>query len=68
MQNKKDAIDHLKTHQSYPATKAELIAECDNLSDFSDEDKKWLMEHLTKENYESANAVMKDLGLEEIKE
>jgi len=26
------------------------------------------MEHLTKENYESANAVMKDLGLEEIKE
>ncbi len=68
MQNKKDAIDHLKTHQSYPATKAELIAECDNLSDFSDEDKKWFMEHLTKENYESANAVMKDLGLEEIKE
>lgn len=68
MQNTKDAVEHLKTHQSYPATKAELIAECDNLSDFSEEDKKWFMEHLTKESYETAKDVMDDLGLQEVEE
>ncbi len=46
--------------------KAELVAECDNLSDFEEEDKKWFSEHLTKENYDSAEDVMKDLGLVEV--
>jgi len=40
MQDKENAIDHLKSHQKYPATKAQLVAECNNLSDFSEEDKK----------------------------
>lgn len=65
MKNVKGAVDHLKNHQSYPAKKEELMAECDNLSDFSDEDKKWYAEHLTKDNYESAEEIMMDLGLEE---
>ena len=64
MQNVKAAVDHLKEHQKYPATKEELLKECDNLSDFSDEDKKWFGEHLTKENYESAEDVMADLGVD----
>ncbi len=66
MKNVKDTLDHLRNHQSYPATKAELVAECDNLSDFEEEDKKWFSEHLTKENYDSAEDVMKDLGLVEV--
>jgi len=68
MQNIKGSVDHLKTHQKYPATKAELVAECDNLSDFSEEDKKWFMENLPAEpegGYKSAEDVMKALGLEE---
>ncbi len=70
MKNVKEAVDHLKNHQKYPATKAELLAECDNLSDFSDEDKKWFAEHLPakEEGYESAEEVMKALGWEEPKE
>ncbi|OGM33137.1 hypothetical protein A2962_05180 [Candidatus Woesebacteria bacterium RIFCSPLOWO2_01_FULL_39_61] len=68
MQNKSGAVDHLKTHQKYPATKAELLKECDGLSDFSDEDKEWFAAHLAQENYESAEDVMKDLGLEEAQE
>ena len=65
MQNKKDAVDHIKNHQKYPATKDELMAECDNLSDFSDEDKQWFKEHLTKDSYESAAELLADLALTE---
>lgn len=62
MQNMKGAMDHLKTHQKYPATKAELVAECNNLSDFSDADKKDFMEKLPEGTYNSAEDVMKALG------
>ena len=64
MQNVQGTLDHLKTHQKYPATKAELLKECDGLSDFSEEDKKWFSEHLTKGEYESAEEVIADLGVE----
>ncbi|OGG12913.1 hypothetical protein A2773_01750 [Candidatus Gottesmanbacteria bacterium RIFCSPHIGHO2_01_FULL_39_10] len=62
MINIKGAIDHLKTHQTYPATKAQLIAECNNLSDFSEDDKKEFMEKLPEADYASADAVIKALG------
>jgi len=64
MQNKEGALDHLKSHQSYPATKAELVAECDNLSDFSEEDKKEFTEKLADKSYNSADEVIEALGLE----
>jgi len=62
MQNLQGAIDHFKTHQSYPATKADLVAECDNLSDFSEEDKKEFTEKLPEGTYNSADEVIKALG------
>lgn len=65
MDDVKNAISHLKTHQKYPATKAELVAECDNLSDFSEEDKKWFEENLPEGTYNSAEEVMTALGLKE---
>jgi len=63
MENKEGALDHLKSHQSYPATKAELVAECDNLSDFSEEDKKEFTEKLPDKSYNSADEVVEALGL-----
>lgn len=63
MNNKQGVIDHLKSHQSYPATRAELIKECNDLADFSAEDKTWFMDHLPEGTYNSADAVMKALGL-----
>lgn len=63
MQNKAGAIDHLKNHQKYPADRAALMAECDNLSDFSAEDKKWFADHLPEGMYNSADEVTKALGL-----
>ena len=62
MQNLQGAIDHLKTHQTYPATKDDLVAECDNLSDFSEEDKKEFSEKLAEGTYNSADEVVKALG------
>lgn len=64
MKDVKNAKHHLEEHQSYPATKKELVAECDNLSDFSEEDKKWFSEKLPEGTYESAEEVVKALGLE----
>lgn len=65
MQNTKAAIDHLRQHQAYPATKAELVKECNELSDFSKEDKEWFMKSLPEGTYKSADDVIGALGLEQ---
>ena len=65
MQNQAGAMQHLKTHQTYPATKADLVAACNSLSDFSEDDKKWFSEHLPENTYNSAEDVMKAFGMQE---
>jgi len=62
MKNIKNAMDHLKTHQIYPAKKADLVKACNELSDFSAEDKKWFEENLPEGNYGSAEEVIMALG------
>ncbi|MBI2098593.1 MAG: hypothetical protein HYT49_02955 [Candidatus Wildermuthbacteria bacterium] len=62
MQNVQGAKEHLQTHQSYPATKAELVAACGNLSDFSEEDKREFESSLPEGTYNSADEVAKALG------
>lgn len=56
------AVDHLRNHQTYPASKDDLVKECNNLSDFSAEDKKWFEENLPEGTYNSAEDVMMALG------
>lgn len=63
MEDKENAIKHLKEHQEYPATKEELVQTCNSLSDFSEEDKKWFQEHLSEGTYTSADQVITTLGL-----
>lgn len=63
IQNVQGAIDHLMEHQSYPATKAELVKECNELSDFSPADKEWFMNNLPEGIYNSAEDVISTLGL-----
>lgn len=65
MKDMKGAMDHLKTHQKYPATYEDLVKECNSLSDFSEEDKKEFMGMLPKKTYNSAEEVMKALGWSE---
>lgn len=63
MHDKNNAIKHLKTHATYPATAEELKAHCNNLEDFSAEDKKWFSDNLPEGTYNSAEEVMKVLSL-----
>lgn len=37
--DKKKIATHLREHQTYPATKAELVTTCQDLMDFSSEEK-----------------------------
>ncbi|MBI2010184.1 MAG: DUF2795 domain-containing protein [Candidatus Chisholmbacteria bacterium] len=62
MQNVKGAMAHLNTHQKFPASKADLVAECDGLSDFSEADKKEFMEKLPEGTYDSPADVAKALN------
>ena len=64
MKDVDNAIKHLREDQEYPATKAELVAACNNLSDFSKEDKEWFMENLPERTYKSADEVVNALDLE----
>jgi len=63
MSNKKGAIEHLEKHQMYPATREDLITECDGLPDFSKGDKEWFKDNLPSGTYNSAGEVRKVLGL-----
>lgn len=64
MQDVAKAMDHLKNHMQYPATKADLVAACNNLSDFTPEDKASFAEKLPEGSYNSADDVAKALGWE----
>jgi hypothetical protein len=52
---------HLREHQQYPATRAELIASCNNLVDFQDAEKKWFASAIPEGTYRSADEVLKVL-------
>lgn len=58
----KNAINHLKSHQTFPATKQELVETCNNLSDFSADDKKWFAKNIPDKTYNSVEEVMNTLG------
>ena len=62
MQNKEAAMEHMKSHVTYPTTKADLVAACNNMSEFSDEDKKEFADTLPDGTYNSVDEVTKALG------
>jgi hypothetical protein len=59
--DRKKTAMHLSQHQTYPATRAQLLASCKNLVDFSDAEKGWFADHLPEGTYNSADEVMKVL-------
>ncbi|MCL5318815.1 MAG: DUF2795 domain-containing protein [Thaumarchaeota archaeon] len=53
------AIDHLKNHISYPATKEEIITACRNMSEIPNPaDKIWLEQILPDRIYRDAHEVL----------
>ena len=63
IKDKKAVMMHLREHPTYPATRAELIEACNELSDFSDSDKQWFMDNLPEGTYKSAEEVTKAIGM-----
>ena len=53
---------NLTQHQTYPATRAQLLASCKGLVDFSPGEKRWFADHLANGTYQSAAEVMKALN------
>jgi hypothetical protein len=62
MKDIKNAKSHLQQHQTYPATRQELIETCNKLSDFSQKDKEWFESNLPEGTYNSAEEVMMAIG------
>lgn len=62
MENSEGVKKHLMEDITYPATKADLVAACNNLSDFSENDKKEFEEKLPEGTYNSAEEVEAALG------
>ena len=60
-------VAHLRDHVTYPATSDELIDSLNSMSYISDDDKKWFMENLPEDNYESAEEVINALETDPFK-
>lgn len=56
-------IEHIDEHVEYPATAKELKDACEQMSDVSEEDKKWFEEHLPDGTYDSPDDVKMALGM-----
>jgi hypothetical protein len=55
---------HFKQHQKYPANFDQIMEECEQMSDFTEEDKKWLEDNLPKKTYNSYEEVMQALDMD----
>ncbi|MBI2126546.1 MAG: hypothetical protein HYU02_04440 [Thaumarchaeota archaeon] len=53
------AMDHLKNHIEYPATKEEAVAACNNFMDIPKEDADWFAKTLPKGTYKNPDEVVK---------
>ena len=61
--DREKVMRHLTEDQKYPATKEEILAECDNLSDIDESDKMMFKENLPEGTYQSAGDVMRAMGM-----
>lgn len=61
--DKENMTNHIKEHISYPNTKEEMIKACNDMVDIQADDKAWFIKTLPEGNYESADEVIKALGL-----
>jgi hypothetical protein len=60
MENPSLAVElgHLKNDVKYPASRAEVVAACNNMSDLIPENAEWFTKTLPEGNYNSAHEVL----------
>ena len=54
---------HLLEHIQYPATKQDLVQQCNMMSDIPESDRNWFQNNLPDATYNSADEVMRKLNL-----
>jgi hypothetical protein len=54
----KKMVTHLREHQGYPATRAELITSCFDLQEFSAVEKKWFIDSVPGKKFSSADELI----------
>jgi hypothetical protein len=57
------AVVHLEQHVTYPVSREDLLAACDDTPEFSEGEQIWFREHLPEGTYTDAAAVITALGL-----
>ena len=53
-----EELGHLKNHVKYPASRAQVVATCNNMSDMHTTNAKWFEQNLPEGNYNSPNEVL----------
>lgn len=53
-----DELGHLKNHVDYPASRSEVVAACNNMSDLVEEDREWFSKNLPEGRYSKAEDVL----------
>jgi hypothetical protein len=54
-------LGHLKNHVMYPASRAQVVAACNNMSDSDPSNKEWVTKNLPEGNYRNAGEVLNAL-------
>ncbi len=52
------SLEHLKNHVEYPASREEVVAACNSMSDVPTDDRDWFVNHLPAGNYNNADEVL----------
>jgi hypothetical protein len=51
-------LGHLKNHVTYPASRSQVVAACNDMADVPREDKDWVMNSLPEGNYRTPAEVV----------
>ena len=56
-----EELGHLKSHVQYPATRAQVVAACNNMSHINPADKDWFAANLPEGTYKGPNDIVNAL-------
>ncbi|MGD0478471.1 MAG: hypothetical protein ABSB29_09955 [Nitrososphaerales archaeon] len=51
-------LGHLKHHVQYPASRSQVVAACNNMSDVSEGNRDWFSKNLPEGTYKNATEIM----------
>ena len=58
MSNLQEELGHIKNHITYPASKQQVVAACNNMSDVPSEDKAWVSKSLPEQTFRAPEDVV----------